>query len=178
MKPTFLSAMLVLGLAEPLTAAEPLFSRHVVPLFSKLGCNAGSCHGAVKGQNGFRLSLFGADPVGDHHRLLREAAGRRLDLHHPDGSLLLLEAAGQVPHGGGQRMAKSSPEYRILRAWIAAGAPLDAIDKSHVTRLSVAPAQKTVKQGERYQLRVTADFADGSTEDVTALCTFEPVNRE
>lgn len=30
------------------------------------GCNAGTCHGEVQGQNGFRLSLFGADPGQDH----------------------------------------------------------------------------------------------------------------
>ena len=50
--------------------ASPLFHRHVAAVFSRLGCNGGTCHGAVKGQNGFRLSLFGADPVG------RPRAGR------------------------------------------------------------------------------------------------------
>lgn len=45
---------------EPALPAEPRFSRHLVPLFSRLGCNAGACHGAVKGQNGFRLTLFGS----------------------------------------------------------------------------------------------------------------------
>src|SRR2546423_1614799 len=65
------------------TPANPLFSRHVVPLFSRLGCNAGACHGAVKGQNGFRLTLFGADPALDHARLLRESAARRVNLLNP-----------------------------------------------------------------------------------------------
>lgn len=31
---------------------EPLFSRHLVPLLGRLGCNSGACHGAVQGQNG------------------------------------------------------------------------------------------------------------------------------
>ena len=65
--------------------AEPLFSRHVVPLFSRLGCNAGACHGAVKGQNGFRLTLFGVDPALDHQRLVREFSSRRLNFQDPDG---------------------------------------------------------------------------------------------
>jgi hypothetical protein len=179
-----LAAGLALVLGFPAAAPageapkEPRFSRHVVPLFSRLGCNAGSCHGAVKGQNGFRLSLFGADPAGDHQRLLREAGGRRLDRSDPDNSLLLLKATGQARHEGGTRMAKGSAEYRILRDWIASGASLDSIEKSAVTRLTIAPLQKTLKQGERYALRVMADFADGSSEDVTALCSFEPVNKE
>jgi hypothetical protein len=179
----FFIAGFVLILSGPSFAADPLpsvplFSRHVVPLFSRLGCNAGACHGAVKGQNGFRLSLFGADPATDHQRLLREAAGRRLNLNNPDNSLLLLKATGRVAHQGGARMARGSAEHAILRNWIAAGAQLDAIEKSLVTRLTVAPDQKSLKQGERYPLRVTALFADGSSEDVTALCSFESANKE
>jgi hypothetical protein len=179
----FLIAGLVLILGCPASAADsvppaPLFSRHVVPLFSRLGCNAGNCHGAVKGQNGFRLSLFGAEPASDHQRLMREEGGRRLNLNNPENSLLLLKATGQAAHQGGSRMAKGSAEYTILRNWIAAGAQLNAIDKSVVARLSIMPDLKTLKQGEGYPLRVTATFADGSSEDVTALCTFEPVNKE
>src|SRR5438128_4944263 len=106
---------------RPVRAAEtapatPLFGRHVVALFSRLGCNAGSCHGAVKGQNGFRLTLFGADPALDHERLLREATGRRLNLLDPDASLLLLKATARIPHEGGNRLEAGSAEYRMLRA--------------------------------------------------------------
>lgn len=35
-------------------ATEPSLSRHLVPLFSRLGCNAGAYHGAVQGEAGFR----------------------------------------------------------------------------------------------------------------------------
>lgn len=60
--------------------AELLFSRHFVPLASRLGCNAGAClgcnagacHGMVQGKGGLRLSLFGVDPALDHERLLKE----------------------------------------------------------------------------------------------------------
>ena len=51
----------------------------------KAGCNTGSCHGAARGKDGFRLSLFGFDPEGDYHRLLREMPGRRVNLAVPDG---------------------------------------------------------------------------------------------
>src|SRR5262245_65034968 len=125
----FLAAV---GFASPLRAAEPepLFSRHVVPLFSRLGCNAGACHGAVQGQGGFRLTLFGADPALDHDRLLREAAGRRVNRADPDASLLLLKATARVPHQGGKRMEVGNREYEVLRRWIARGAPLDPLEQS------------------------------------------------
>ena len=53
------------------------FRLDVMPVFMKSGCNTGSCHGAARGKDGFRLSLFGFDPEGDHHRLTREMSGRR-----------------------------------------------------------------------------------------------------
>ncbi len=57
---TLLAALLAPTLLQ---AEEPRFTRHVVPLFSRLGCNAGTCRGKVKGENGFRLSLFGFEAV-------------------------------------------------------------------------------------------------------------------
>src|SRR3982750_2615462 len=93
--------------ASPTAAAEDAssYQRHVTALFSRLGCNGGACHGAVKGQNGFRLTLFAADPALDHERLVREYGGRRLNYHDPASSLLVLKATGQVGHAGGKRMA-------------------------------------------------------------------------
>src|SRR5262249_48943876 len=151
---------------------------HVEAVFSRLGCNGGTCHGAVKGRNGFRLTLFAADPALDHERLLREFAGRRLNRADPDASLLLLKATGRVPHGGGKRMEVAAPEYAVLRRWVAAGAALDPVEQSRVVRLRVTPTERTVKPGEEYRLRVEADFADGSAEDVTALCSFESLDRQ
>ncbi len=39
----------------------PDYVRDVNPVLSRLGCNAGTCHGAAKGKNGFKLSLRGYD---------------------------------------------------------------------------------------------------------------------
>lgn len=155
----------------------PRFSRHVQAVFSRAGCNSGTCHGAVKGQGGFRLSLFGADPALDHERLLHEGGGRRLDVLRPDASLLLLKATGQAGHQGGKRMDLVSPEYRVLLAWIASGAPLDMPERSRLRSLVVSPPENTVKLGEAYRLLVTATFADGSSEAVTRLCTYESLDR-
>ncbi len=163
--------------SAPPADERPSFTRHVEAVFSRAGCNSGTCHGAVKGQNGFRLSLFGADPAQDHDRLLHDAQGRRLNVLDPDASLLLLKATGGAGHQGGRRVAPGSPEYRILRAWIAAGAPADPPERSRLTRLRVSPAEHTAPPGQAYQLRVEATFADGSVEDVTGLCSYESLDR-
>src|SRR6516225_8036283 len=71
------------------------FRTEVAPLLSKLGCNAGGCHGKAAGQNGFKLSLFGYDSTFDYIALTREARGRRIFFGSPDESLLLRKATGK-----------------------------------------------------------------------------------
>lgn len=183
MKRLFLGLFAMLGfcpatvLAQPNANDTPLFSRHVVAVLSKLGCNGGACHGAVNGQNGFRLALFGANPALDHERLIHEFGGRRLNLHDPDASLLLLKATGQVSHEGGKRTDAGSPEYTLLRRWIAAGAKLDLTERSRLAKLQVTPAEYAANPGVTYRLGVKAMFADGSIEEVTGLCSFESQDR-
>ena len=43
------------------------FERDVMPILTTVGCNTGSCHGAARGKDGFRLSLFGACPSHASH---------------------------------------------------------------------------------------------------------------
>ena len=175
-----LAVALIPGLAHAAEqpTSSPLFTRHVVPLMSRLGCNAGSCHGAVKGQNGFKLTLFGTDPALDHDRLLREYGGRRINLADPEASLFLQKATGQVAHLGGARIRPGTPEYQLLRDWIARGAVLDPPATSRLSQLKVTPAAHTLKPGATYPLKVEAAFADGTKEDVTGLCTFESTSKD
>ena len=53
--------------AQPAADDRPVsFRLDVMPIFMAYGCNTGSCHGSARGQDGFRLSLFGFDPEGDY----------------------------------------------------------------------------------------------------------------
>lgn len=162
--------------AEATATDQPQFGRHVTPLLSKLGCNGGTCHGAVQGKNGFRLSLFGAKPDFDHLQLTRDQNSRRLDRMSPEQSLILQKATGRVPHGGGKLVERDSFEYHILRNWIANGAPLHAGDSQRVVELQVTPREQTLKPDEKYQLAAVARFADGTAEDVTRLCSFQSLD--
>ncbi len=54
------------------------FANQVVPVFTKLGCNSGGCHGKASGQNGFKLSLLGFEPDFDYDSLVHEGRGRRI----------------------------------------------------------------------------------------------------
>src|SRR5262245_18827130 len=159
--------------ADALPAAEPLFGREVVPLLYRLGCSAGTCHGAFAGKGGFRLSLFAADPAADH-RTVRDALGRRLNPLDPDQSLLLLKPTGRLPHGGGVRLARGSAGYRRLRRWIAGGAKYDPAAECRVVAARVEPASVLCTVGaEPASLRVLARLEGGAEVDVTAFARFE-----
>jgi hypothetical protein len=54
------------------------FRNEIVPVFTKLGCNGGGCHGKSGGQNGFKLSLLGFYPEDDFEFLRKESRGRRI----------------------------------------------------------------------------------------------------
>jgi hypothetical protein len=67
--------------------AQPVdFIRDVNPVMTKLGCSAGTCHGAKDGKFGFKLSLRGYDPIFDVRALKDDLAGRRLNTASPDDS--------------------------------------------------------------------------------------------
>lgn len=148
------------------------FDRHVVGLLGKLGCNAGSCHGSFQGKGGLFLSLFSYAPEKDYKSLVKDAFGRRIDTLAPASSLLLLKATGQVPHGGGQRLAPGSEAYQALHTWIAQGAK--RVPNSGTLRtLFLSPDGGRLEPGQSVTLRLVAEFADGSREDVTHLTDFK-----
>src|SRR5262249_29279739 len=148
------------------------FERHVMGLFSKSGCNNGSCHGSFQGKNGFRLSLFGFDPDKDYAALTREIQGRRIDRLDPDASLLLRKAAGLIPHEGGTRFSRDSWQYQVFREWIANGAPRTR-GSGELADIEISPKEYVFAlPGKTAQIKVTAKFADGSAEDITTFCDF------
>jgi hypothetical protein len=149
------------------------FANQVVPIFTKLACNSGGCHGKASGQNGFRLSLLGFEPAVDYETIVLEARGRRVFPASPPHSLLLRKAAGQVPHGGGRKLEPESAEYRLIARWIAEGMPVGSAEEPTVARIEVYPEAKTLRAGDRQQLAVTAIHTDGRREDVTRWSQFQ-----
>jgi hypothetical protein len=151
---------------------EVNFERHVASLLGKLGCNAGTCHGSFQGKGGLTLSLFGYSPDRDFRALTRDGMGRRVNPLDPDRSLLLLKAAGIVPHGGGRRFTKGSWQYQVFREWIAAGAKRGP-GRHAVRRMEVTPREHRLSgPGDRVALHVGVEFTDGSRADVTPFCNF------
>ncbi len=97
------------------------FPRDIGSLLTKQGCNNTTCHGAVPGQGGFKLSTNATYPRDDYKWIveggkfevltaeLEEPAKPRVNLKDPEKSLILLKATLQEPHGGGLRFGADSP---------------------------------------------------------------------
>lgn len=152
------------------------FENDVVPILSKFGCNSAGCHGKAEGQNGFKLSVFGFDPAADRAALLKESRGRRIFPAAPRQSLLLEKVSGTVPHGGGVRIRRGSPEYRTLLGWIEAGTPKGAANAPRVVSIDVTPDERRMSSSGGQQLRVLARYSDGRDVDVTHLARYSSNN--
>lgn len=173
-----LSASTTINVANMGHEAPISFVGKIVPIFTKLGCNGGGCHGKASGQNGFKLSLLGFEPNEDYERLVRESRSRRVSPAAPDQSLLLMKTINQSPHGGGQRTTRDSHEYRLLSRWISQGMPFGNADEPQVVSINVTPAHRRLQAGLGQQLTVVAYYSDGSVEDVTRAAVFESNDTE
>src|SRR5262245_3077969 len=181
MKPRCLLAAL-LALPSLAPAAEPKpeprasFVREVLPVLTKAGCNQGACHGASLGRGGFRLSLFGFDPLFDYSQIVQSAEGRRVVPSDPERSILLLKPSLQMEHGGGERLTTHSRAYELLRSWLEDGAPEPRSGDPAAQSLEVWPPLRMLVPGEQQQILVRARWNDGKQEDVTATAQYDSLN--
>ena len=148
------------------------FVKDIVPIFTMAGCAGSNCHGSIRGQHGFKLSLFGYEPSLDY-----EAIKPRIDLEHPEQSLLVKKPTFQVPHGGGVRFTINSLEYRSILEWLKSGATYDSAGSPRIAKLSVFPLERTLDGvGATQQLVATATYTDGTSRDVTHLVQYTSNN--
>ena len=148
------------------------FENDVLPIFTKLGCNSGGCHGKSTGQNGFKLSVFSFDPAADYETLLKQSRGRRALTGSPGRSLLLLKATAAVPHGGGKRLVENSRDYKVLYEWIGQGMPYGPNDASRLVSVEIFPTDRIVGFASTQQILVSAKYSDGTHRDVSSAATY------
>ena len=149
------------------------FENDIIPILSRYRCNTSGCHGKAEGQNGFKLSVFGFDPLADYQAIAMEGRGRRVFPGAPASSLLLRKMSGGTPHGGGVPIAPDRPEYRTMLDWITQGLPVGTDADPTVVSLELTPGTRVFKMGETQQLRALATLSDGRQIDVTELTQFQ-----
>lgn len=161
----------------PLSANEPAtpvdFENDLIPVFTKLGCNAGACHGAAIGRGGFKLSLYGGNPSADYHAIVQELEGRRVNLFRPDQSLIYLKPSESIAHEGGYLVEEGAESEQLLLEWIRQGALQRQQRK--LLRVEVQPHRQVFEQiNDTTRLRAFAHYDDGSRREVTRWTVFTP----
>jgi WD40 repeat protein len=156
----------------------PDFRNDVNPVMTKLGCNAGACHGSQDGKKGFKLSLRGYDPEFDIRALTDDMGARRVNMAWPEQSLMLRKATASVAHAGGQVLKPGDRSYQIIRDWIAAGAAVD-LESPRVESIELFPANPVLDSPDSLQqFRVVATMTDGRQRDVSREAFIEVGNTE
>jgi hypothetical protein len=142
------------------------FVKDIVPIFTKSGCANSNCHGSIRGQAGFKLSLFGYEPDLDFDAIVKNQDGRRINRSDPSKSLILMKPTFSMPHGGGERFKVGSLEYEAILDWVrdgatydSAGSPRDA-GRNHPDRpRHETPAERDRHIHRRHERRSNAQSA-------------------
>jgi len=149
------------------------FVMDVVPVLNKGGCSLGGCHASQFGKGGFKLSLFGYAPEQDYPEIARDDRQRRISILQPEKSLILEKASMAIAHGGGRRFTKDSYEYRIMETWISEAVTEIDEKEAKVVGMELTPMTRRYKKGDVQQLRVIAEYSDGTKRDVTAVAQYD-----
>jgi hypothetical protein len=165
-----------------LSAEQPSigFIQDVMPVLAKVGCNAGTCHGAQAGKNGFKLSLRGYDPDYDYNALVNDLHGRRVNRVQPEKSLMLLKPTGAVPHEGRVLFQPGDRQYEVIHQWIKQGLTIES-DHAKARPVSVEILPHNIEidlAGRTQRVIVLANYPDGSTRDVTREAVLSSSNEE
>ena len=149
----------------------------IEPIMTRIGCNQGTCHGQQNGKGGFKLSLRGYDAAYDFEQVTKDAEGKRIDAKLPEKSLFLTKPTMEVPHGGGPRLVKGSPEYNLILRWVREGRAAPADKEPRLAELRVTPAERILaRPGLAQPITALAKYSDGTERDVTDLCRFSSQN--
>jgi Protein of unknown function (DUF1553)/Protein of unknown function (DUF1549) len=163
------AALIFLTSFAPMASgAGPSFVNDIVPILTKSGCANSNCHGSIRGQAGFKLSLFGYEPELDYDAIVKDANGRRIDRADPPKSLILAKPTFAIAHGGGERFKVGSLEYNEILEWIKSGAAFDTPGAPRLRELQVTPAEMLIRGiNSRASISVAGAYTDGSTVDLT-----------
>ena len=170
----FYCAVLLTALNSLSVAKDVIdFENDIVPILTKGGCNAGACHGSAIGRGGFKLSLYGGNPFADYNAIVHDIRGRRINSARPRESLLFLKPTEHVSHGGGTLFDEESISAKLILKWIAQGA--EQTKTRSLISINITPRQFYSEQPKSpHHVRITAQYDDGTTRDVTKWTVLEP----
>lgn len=115
-----------------LPAQQFSFAERVYPIFEKAGCR--NCHTVEGVASATRLHFPEEDATTARVESFGKSLVELVDRQSPDNSLLLRKPTQRVPHTGGERIPKGSPEEATLKSWMAYLAKLSGLELAGALR--------------------------------------------
>lgn len=113
-----LRRLILIGfVGSALWAQNTDFRTALYPVLEKANCRA--CHNTDGVASATRLHFPEADAPASQIEAFGNSLVILIDRDHPDSSLLLQKPTARIPHTGGERIKRDTPEEGILKAWIA-----------------------------------------------------------
>lgn len=112
-----LKRLILIGSAgAALWAQNGDFRTTLYPILEKANCRA--CHNSEGVASGTRLHFPDPDASAQKVDAFGNSLVNLIDRDHPDESLLLKKPTARIPHTGGERIKRGSPEEAVLKDWI------------------------------------------------------------
>lgn len=102
------------------------FRSTLYPILEKANCRA--CHNSDGVASATRLHFPEADADAGRIAAFGNSLVVLVDRQNPGNSLLLRKPTARMPHTGGERIQRNSPEEAVLKAWIARLAQLSGTE--------------------------------------------------
>ncbi len=138
---TFLGCLIFLALAFPQFAQQPapvderFFAEKLYPILEKAECRM--CHNDNGVSSATRLQFPAPEAKPENIRIFGLKLSVLVDRNHVEKSLLFNKPTLRIPHTGGERIPKGSPEEAVLQTWVTYLAKLsDTQLQASIDRLS------------------------------------------
>src|SRR5688500_1447208 len=115
-----------------LPARQLSFSDKIYPILERAACR--NCHNVEGVASATRLHFPDEDAAKARVEIFGKSLVEFVDRQNPANSILLLKPTLRVPHTGGERITKDSPDEAALKSWIAYLSKLSATDVTEALR--------------------------------------------
>jgi hypothetical protein len=149
------------------------FENELQPIFTRLGCNSGPCHGKARGQGGFQLSLLGFDAQQDFDAITKEGRGRRIFPGAPEQQSADCETCW---HGSSRWRSTTGSRWSRISNDGQLGSTGNASQCSGCREVDFDCGCPCFNRGRSESVAgivVTAKYSDGTERDVTRLTAFQ-----
>src|SRR6476646_1529043 len=129
---TFPVLLLLAATALQLFGQEIPFAGKIYPILEQAGCR--NCHNVEGVASATRLHFPGDEAEKSRVEAFGKSLVEFVDRQNPGNSILLLKPTLRIPHTGGERIRKGSPEEAALKAWIGHLATLSGAELAEALR--------------------------------------------